>query len=64
MTKPRGNPNWRKGGPSPNPGGRPIGHAEVIELARAVRERVHSAYGVELSAEPRFVNCTLGPIGR
>lgn len=38
--------------------------AEVIELARAVRERVHSAYGVELSAEPRFVNCTLGPIGR
>ena len=36
--------------------------AEVIELARSVRERVHAAYGVELTAEPRFVNCSLGPI--
>jgi hypothetical protein len=23
---------------------------------------VHAAYGVELTAEPRFVNCSLGPI--
>ena len=38
--------------------------AEVIELACAVRERVHTAYGVELTAEPRFVNCALGAIGR
>ena len=37
--------------------------AEVIELARAVRERVHASFGVELTAEPRFVNCTLGSIG-
>jgi UDP-N-acetylenolpyruvoylglucosamine reductase len=36
--------------------------AEVIELARSVRERVHAAYGVELTAEPRLVNCSLGPI--
>ena len=37
--------------------------AEVIELARAIRERVHAAFGIELTAEPRFVNCALGPIG-
>lgn len=37
--------------------------AEVIELARAVRDRVHGSFGIELTAEPRFVNCTLGAIG-
>lgn len=29
-----GNPNWKKGGPSPNPGGKPKGVVEVIQLAR------------------------------
>lgn len=29
-----GNPTWRKGGPSPNPGGRPAIVAELRELAR------------------------------
>src|SRR5262245_14908258 len=28
--RPRGNPKWRAGGPSPNPGGRPAGIAERL----------------------------------
>ena len=36
--------------------------SEVIELARAIRGRVHSAFAIELEAEPRFVNCDLGLI--
>lgn len=40
MTKPTpkakpGNPTWTKGGPSPNPGGRPKAVRELHELARA-----------------------------
>ena len=30
----RGNPNWVKGGPSPNPSGMPAGHAELRALCR------------------------------
>lgn len=29
--RPRGNPNWRKGGPSPNPTGRPKGAAGLAQ---------------------------------
>jgi hypothetical protein len=32
--RPRGNPNWKKGGPSPNPGGRPKEEREVVEILR------------------------------
>jgi hypothetical protein len=31
----RGNPNWKKGGPSPNPGGRPKIPPELRDAARA-----------------------------
>ncbi len=30
-----GNPAWKKGGPSPNPGGRPKAVAELLDLARS-----------------------------
>lgn len=30
----RGNPNWKRGGPSPNPGGRPKEEREVVEALR------------------------------
>lgn len=32
--RPRGNPNWKRGGPSPNPGGRPREEREVVEALR------------------------------
>ena len=32
--KPRGNPNWKKLGPSPNPGGRPKALKEALEAFR------------------------------
>ena len=32
--KPKGNPNWVKGGPSPNPAGRPAVLADLREAAR------------------------------
>jgi UDP-N-acetylmuramate dehydrogenase len=32
---------------------------DVIELARAIRARVDSAFGITLQPEPRLVNCTL-----
>jgi UDP-N-acetylmuramate dehydrogenase len=33
--------------------------SEVIELASAIKDRVQVAFGIELEAEPRFVNCEL-----
>ena len=30
----KGNPNWKKGGPSPNPTGRPKANYTIAELAR------------------------------
>lgn len=35
IVKKLGNPAWRKGGPSPNPGGRPAIIGELRDLARA-----------------------------
>lgn len=32
MPRPPGNPNWKKGGPSPNPGGRPKAPIRFREL--------------------------------
>jgi hypothetical protein len=37
VNNPKGNPNWRKGGPSPNPGGRP---RSGTAFADAVRRRI------------------------
>lgn len=34
----RGNPNWRKGGPSPNPGGRPPTSQELKDDFRTLTE--------------------------
>lgn len=35
----RGNPRWRKGGPSPNPGGRTKAAVEITKWARQLCER-------------------------
>jgi hypothetical protein len=42
MSENKTNQKWEKGGPSPNPGGRPKEVAEVKELAR-----VHTAAAIE-----------------
>ncbi len=47
-SRPRGNPNWVPGGPSPNPRGRPrVGHA----LAERIRERLDPDAVIELALE-------------
>lgn len=35
----RGNPSWRKGGPSPNPGGRSLESREMVEAFRLKGEK-------------------------
>jgi UDP-N-acetylmuramate dehydrogenase len=32
---------------------------DVLELARAIRDRVERAFGITLQPEPRLVNCAL-----
>lgn len=50
--KKRGNPAWRKGGASPNPGGRPKAVADLLNLARAsVPDALELA--AKLMANPR-----------
>lgn len=47
MEKKRGNPNWVKGGKSPNPGGRRDDTRELAALARGYTlECVQTVYGI------------------
>lgn len=39
----KGNPNWRKGGPSPHPGGRPKQRWELVEKIQARGEELVNA---------------------
>lgn len=41
--KPRGNPNWRKGGPSPNPTGRPPATEAVRQAMDMLRDATPGA---------------------
>lgn len=51
-TKPRGNPNWVKGGPSPHPGGRPALPPEVRDsLAADTMPRIKRLKKLSADAE-------------
>lgn len=58
-----GNPNWVKGGPSPNPGGRGKLADELRQRAlKAVDQRVLEAWEDEMEVRERQVITQVGPI--
>lgn len=62
-TKPKGNPNWRKGGPSPNPGGRPrIAEELKIRALKAVDDHVLDAWIDEVQVKTRTRLTMAGPV--
>ena len=60
---PVGNPNWKKGGPSPNPSGRPaVVEAFRLKARAAVDEHVLGAWIDEVQAKERIEMTDNGPV--
>lgn len=60
----RGNPNFKKGGPSGNPNGRPKGYAAFAERCREWADRFGLPFLIEIAEDKKADNKTRVDVSR